>query len=179
MCGWLRVSHLFCFYDMNKGGQGMSDSLMTRQGYEDLKEKLRSMKAHDLQDIIKEVMVAAAHGDLSENAEYTAAKEKKSFIESRIREMEQRLSSAKVIDTAGLSTDRVVFGATVLLEDEDKGGEVTYTIVGIDEADVSQGKISISSPIARGLIAKEEGDSIAIKTPGGVRNYSIIEISFT
>jgi transcription elongation factor GreA len=164
---------------MNKGGSAMSDNIMTRQGYEDLKEKLRRMTVYDLQDIIKEVRVAAAHGDLSENAEYTAAKEKKSFIETRIREMEQRLSSATVIDTAGLSSDRVVFGATVLLQDDDKGEEVSYTIVGIDEADVSQGKISISSPIARGLIGKEEGDSIAIKTPGGVRNYTIMEISFT
>lgn len=156
----------------------MSENIMTRQGYEDLKEKLRRMTVYDLQDIIKEVRIAAAHGDLSENAEYTAAKEKKSFIETRIREMEQRLSSATVIDTSGLCSDRVVFGATVLLQDDDKGEEVSYTIVGIDEADVSLGKISISSPIARGLIGKEEGDSIAIKTPGGVRNYTIMEISF-
>ena len=156
----------------------MSDNIMTRQGYEDLKEKLRRMTVYDLQDIIKEVMVAAAHGDLSENAEYTAAKEKKAFIETRIREMEQRLSGAKVIDTSTLSSERVVFGATVLLQDEDKGEEVSYTIVGVDEADVTQGKISISSPIARALIGKEEGDSVAVKTPGGVRNYSITEISF-
>jgi len=156
----------------------MSDNIMTKQGYEDLKEKLRRMTVYDLQDIIKEVMVAAAHGDLSENAEYTAAKEKKSFIETRIREMEQRLSGAKVIDTSTLSSDRVVFGATVLLQDEDKGEEVAYTIVGVDEADVTLGKISISSPIARALIGKEEGDSVAVKTPGGVRNYSITEISF-
>jgi len=156
----------------------MSDNIMTKQGYEDLKEKLRRMTIYDLQDIIKEVMVAAAHGDLSENAEYTAAKEKKAFIETRIREMEQRLSGAKVIDTSALSSDRVVFGATVLLQDEDKGEEVSYTIVGVDEADVTQGKVSISSPIARALIGKEEGDSVAVKTPGGVRNYSITEISF-
>jgi transcription elongation factor GreA len=156
----------------------MSDNIMTKQGYEELKEKLRRMKVYDLQDIIKEVMVAAAHGDLSENAEYTAAKEKKAFIETRIREMEQRLSGAKVIDTSTLSSERVVFGATVLLQDEDKGEEVSYTIVGVDEADVTQGKISISSPIARALIGKEEGDSVAVKTPGGVRNYSITEISF-
>jgi transcription elongation factor GreA len=156
----------------------MSDNIMTKQGYEDLKEKLRRMTVYDLQDIIKEVMIAAAHGDLSENAEYTAAKEKKAFIETRIREMEQRLSSAKVIDTSTLSSERVVFGATVLLQDEDKGEEVSYTIVGVDEADVTQGKISISSPIARALIGKEEGDSVAVKTPGGLRNYSITEISF-
>ena len=156
----------------------MSDNIMTKQGYADLKEKLRRMTVYDLQDIIKEMQVAAAHGDLSENAEYTAAKEKKSFIETRIREVEQRLSHAQVIDTSALSSDRVVFGATVQLQDEDKGEEVTYMIVGIDEADVSQGTISLSSPIARALIGKEEGDSVAVKTPGGVRNYSIIEISF-
>jgi transcription elongation factor GreA len=156
----------------------MSDNIMTKQGYADLKEKLRRMTVYDLQDIIKEVMVAAAHGDLSENAEYTAAKEKKSFIETRIRELEQRLSNATVIDTSTLSSDRVVFGATVLLQDDDKDEKVTYTIVGIDEADVTQGKISLSSPIARALIGKEEGDSVAVKTPGGVRNYSIIEICF-
>ena len=156
----------------------MSDNIMTKQGYADLKEKLRRMTVYDLQDIIKEMQVAAAHGDLSENAEYTAAKEKKSFIETRIREVEQRLSNAQVIDISTLSSDRVVFGATVQLQDDDKGGEVLYTIVGVDEADVSQGKISLSSPIARALIGKEEGDSVAVKTPGGVRNYSIIEISF-
>jgi transcription elongation factor GreA len=156
----------------------MSDNIMTRQGYEDLKEKLRRMTTYDLQDIIKEMQIAAAHGDLSENAEYTAAKEKKGFIESRIREIEQRVSNARVIDTSMLTSDRVVFGATVQLQDEDKGEEVVYTIVGIDEADVSLGKISLSSPIARALIGKEEGDSVAVKTPGGVRNYSIIDISF-
>jgi transcription elongation factor GreA len=156
----------------------MSDNIMTRQGYEDLKEKLRRMTTYDLQDIIKEMQIAAAHGDLSENAEYTAAKEKKGFIESRIREIEQRVSNARVIDTSMLTSDSVVFGATVQLQDEDKGEEVVYTIVGIDEADVSLGKISLSSPIARALIGKEEGDSVAVKTPGGVRNYSIIDISF-
>jgi len=107
----------------------MSDNIMTRQGYEDLKEKLRRMKTYDLQDIIKEVQIAAAHGDLSENAEYTAAKEKKAFIETRIREMEQRMSNATVIDTSTLSSDKVVFGATVLLQDDDKDEQVSYTIV--------------------------------------------------
>ena len=156
----------------------MSDNIMTKQGYEDLKEKLRRMTVYDLQDIIKEMQIAAAHGDLSENAEYTAAKEKKAFIETRIREIEQRLSNPRVIDTSMLTSERVVFGATVQLQDDDKGEEVSYTIVGIDEADVSVGKISLSSPIARALIGKEEGDSVAVKTPGGVRTYSIIEISF-
>lgn len=156
----------------------MSENIMTKQGYEELREKLRKLKAYDRQEVILEMRTAAAHGDLSENAEYDAAKEKQMFVEGKIREIEQKLSSAKVIDTNNLSSDKVVFGATVLLQDDDKDEEVSYQIVGVDEADVSQGKISISSPIARALIGKEEGDSISVKTPGGVRNYSILEIHF-
>ncbi len=156
----------------------MSENIMTKQGYEDLREKVRKMKAFDRQAVIKEIAAAAAHGDLSENAEYDAAKEKQSFLEGKIRELEQKLANAKVIDTSALQADKVVFGATVVLEDEDKGGEVTYQIVGVDEADVEKGKISISSPIARALIGKEEDDDVAVKAPGGVRNYLIKEISF-
>jgi transcription elongation factor GreA len=151
---------------------------MTKQGYEELREKVRRLKAFDRQEVIKEIQMAAAHGDLSENAEYDAAKEKQMFIEGKIRELEQRLSFAKVIDTSSLSSDKVVFGATVLLKDEDKGEEVSYQIVGVDEADVARGKISISSPIVRALIGKEEGDSVEVKAPGGIRNYSILEVSF-
>ncbi len=157
----------------------MSDNIMTKQGYEDLKEKLRKMKAVDRQEVIKEIAAAAAHGDLSENAEYDAAKEKQSFLEGKIKEYETKIATAQVIDTANLSSERVVFGATVQMEDVDKGEEVTYKIVGVDEADVNQGKISISSPIARALIGKEEGDDVTVRTPGGVRNYAIIEISFS
>ncbi len=156
----------------------MSDNIMTKLGYDELREKIRKMKAFDRQQIIKEIAAAAAHGDLSENAEYDAAKEKQNFLEGKIKGLEQRLANAKVIDTSRLSSDRVVFGATVLLEDEDKGGEVSYQIVGVDEADLEQGKISISSPIARALIGREEGDSAEVKAPGGIRNYSILEISF-
>ena len=156
----------------------MSDNVMTKTGYEDLKEKLKKMKSVDRQQIIKEIRVAAAHGDLSENAEYDAAKEKQSFIEGKIKEIEQRIGSAQVIDISTLSADRVVFGATVKLEDEDKGDEVVYSIVGVDEADISINKISISSPIARALIGKEEGDSVQVRAPGGVRNYLILEITF-
>jgi transcription elongation factor GreA len=151
---------------------------MTKQGYEELREKVRRLKAFDRQEVIKEIQMAAAHGDLSENAEYDAAKEKQMFIEGKIRELEQKLSNAKVIDTSSLSSDKVVFGATVLLKDEDKGEEVSYKIVGVDEADVARGKISISSPIVRALIGKEEGDSVEVKAPGGIRNYSILEVSF-
>ena len=156
----------------------MSETVMTQNGYEELKEKLRRMKTVDRQEVIKDIAAAAAHGDLSENAEYDAAKEKQSFVEGKIKEIEQKLGAAKIIDTSKLSGTRVVFGAKVQLEDEDKGGEVTYQIVGVDEADVAHGKISISSPIARALIGKEEGDSIEVRTPGGLRNYSIIEVSF-
>ena len=156
----------------------MSNNVMTKTGYEDLKEKLKKMKSVDRQQIIKEIRVAAAHGDLSENAEYDAAKEKQSFIEWKIKDIEGKVGSAQVIDISKLSSDRVVFGATVKLEDEDKGDEVVYSIVGVDEADISINKISIGSPIARALIGKEEGDSVQVRAPGGVRNYLILEITF-
>ncbi|MBM4310441.1 MAG: transcription elongation factor GreA [Deltaproteobacteria bacterium] len=156
----------------------MHDSVMTRKGHEILKEQLRRMKTVDRQEIIKEIATAAAHGDLSENAEYDAAKEKQSFVEGRIKEIEQRLAGAQVIDPSTISSDRVVFGATVVLEDEDRGGEVTYQIVGVDEADVEQGKISVSSPIARALIGRSVDDFIEVKTPGGVRSYTVVEIRF-
>jgi len=156
----------------------MSDNVMTKSGYESLKEKLKRMKTVDRQQIIQEIQAAAAQGDLSENAEYDAAKEKQSFIEGKIKEIETKISGAKVIDVSSLSSDKVVFGATVTLEDEDKGDEVRYSIVGVDEADLSLGKISISSPIARALIGKEDGDSVQVKTPGGIRNYLILNVSF-
>jgi transcription elongation factor GreA len=156
----------------------MQDSVMTRKGYENLKEQLRKMKTYDRQEIIKEIATAAAHGDLSENAEYDAAKEKQSFTEGRIKEIEQRLASAQVIDPALISSDKIAFSAIIILEDEDRGGEVTYQIVGVDEADVEQGKISLSSPLARALIGKSVDDFIEVKTPGGVRSYTVVEIRF-
>jgi transcription elongation factor GreA len=151
---------------------------MTRQGYEALMEKLRKFKAFDRQQIIKEIEVARGFGDLSENAEYEAAKEKQGLIEKQIKELEQKLTHAMVIDTKSLNSDRVIFGATVRLEDLDRGENIDYQIVGADEADVEQGKISINSPIARALIGREEGDDVAVQTPGGVRNYSVLEITF-
>lgn len=153
-------------------------SVMTKNGYETLKEQLRKMKTVDRQEIIREIATAAAHGDLSENAEYDAAKEKQSFIEGRIKEIEQRLAGAQVIDPAMISSDKIAFGATVVLEDEDRGGEVTYQIVGLDEADVDKGKISVSSPIARALIGRSVDDLIEVKTPGGVRNYTVLHLRF-
>ena len=156
----------------------MQASVMTKNGYETLKEQLRKMKTVDRQEIIREIATAAAHGDLSENAEYDAAKEKQSFIEGRIKEIEQRLSGAQVVDPAMISSDKIAFGATVVLEDEDRGGEVTYQIVGLDEADVDKGKISVSSPIARALIGRSVDDLIEVKTPGGVRSYTVLHIRF-
>lgn len=155
----------------------MSDNVMTKQGYETLKEKLRRLKVYDRQEVIEQMRIAAAHGDLSENAEYDAAKERQMFVEGKIREIEQKLARAKVIDTSNLPTDKVVFGVTVHLNDDDRNEEVIYQIVGVDEADVEQGKISISSPIARALIGKRIGDSVSVKTPGGVRNYTILDIT--
>lgn len=156
----------------------MQESVMTKNGYETLKEQLRKMKTVDRQEIIREIATAAAHGDLSENAEYDAAKERQSFIEGRIKEIEQRLAGAQVIDPAMISSDKIAFGATVVLEDEDRGGEVTYQIVGLDEADVDKGKISVSSPIARALIGRSVDDLIEVKTPGGVRSYTVLHIRF-
>lgn len=152
---------------------------MTKQGYEDLFAKLRKLKAVDRQKVIKEIEAARGHGDLSENAEYDAAKEKQGFVEMQIKELEQKLSHATVIDPSTISSDRVVFGATVLLDDEDRGERIRYRIVGMDEADVAQGKISINSPIARALLGKEEGDCVEVRTPGGVRTYSLLEIQYT
>jgi transcription elongation factor GreA len=151
---------------------------MTRQGYEALAEKLRKFKTVDRQMIIKEIEVARGFGDLSENAEYEAAKEKQGLIEKQIKELEQKLTHAMVIDPSSLNSDKVMFGATVCLEDLDRGENIYYQIVGADESDVEQGKISINSPIARALIGRVEGDDVAVQTPGGVRNYSILEITF-
>ncbi len=152
---------------------------MTRQGYEALLEKLKRYKTIDRQNIIKEIEVARGFGDISENAEYDAAKEKQSIIEKKIKELEQKLASAMIVDTAALNSDRVIFGATVILDDLDRGEKIVYQIVGADEADADGGKISIHSPMARSLIGKEEGDEVQVRTPGGIRNYRILGISFT
>ncbi|MDE1957167.1 MAG: transcription elongation factor GreA, partial [Betaproteobacteria bacterium] len=129
--------------------------------------------------VIQAIAEARAQGDLSENAEYEAAKDRQGFIEGRIAEIEGKLSSAQVIDPSALDADgRVVFGATVELCDEDSGDEVSYQIVGDDEADLKQGMISVSSPIARALIGKEEGDLVKVLAPAGTRSYSIVKVSY-
>ena len=152
---------------------------MTVQGAEQLRQELDKLKKVERPRIIAAIAEARAHGDLSENAEYHAAKEQQSFIEGRIAEVEAKLSSAQIIDPTTVNAEgRVVFGATVNLLDVDVDSEVTYQIVGDDEADIEKGKISISSPIARALISKEEGDEVVVKVPDGERNYEILEVRY-
>ena len=152
---------------------------MTIKGAELLKEELQRLKSVDRPNIIQAISEARAQGDLSENAEYDAAKEKQGFIEGRIQELEGKLSAAQIIDPATLDvTGRVVFGATVELEDLEDGTKFTYQIVGDDEADIALNKISISSPIARALISKEEGDVVAVQAPGGNREVEILAVRY-
>ena len=150
---------------------------MTPKGYRKLKVELRECQAERprLSDIILE---AREHGDLSENADYHAAKERQSFLEGRIIELEAKIGQAEVIDPAKLSGDMVVFGANVTLSDVDTEEEMSYSIVDDDESDVKNGLISISSPVARALIRHEVGDEVKVKTPGGLRVYEIIDVSF-
>ncbi len=152
---------------------------LTVKGAEKLREELARLKTVDRPRVIEAIAEARAHGDLKENAEYHAAREQQSFIEGRIGEIEGKLSNAQIIDPAALSTEgQVVFGATVDLIDEDTGKEVTYQIVGEDEADIKQGLISIGSPIARALIGKQEGDFAQVQAPGGVREYEVLAVRY-
>jgi transcription elongation factor GreA len=151
---------------------------MTLQGHERLKEELKQLKVVERKKISEEIEVARAHGDLRENAEYHAAKEKQSFIEGRIQELEDKLARAQPIDVSKLSGERVVFGATVTFVDVETDEKSVYMIVGDDEADLKAGKISVSSPIARALIGKNEGDEVPVKTPKGSRTVEIVSVVF-
>jgi transcription elongation factor GreA len=152
---------------------------LTKRGAEALKAELHKLKTVDRPSVINAIAEARAQGDLSENAEYDAAKDRQGFIEGRIAEVEGKLSSAQIIDPAALNADgKVVFGSTVDLEDEDSGAKVTYQIVGEDEADLKLGRININSPIARAIIGKEEGDSVEVQAPGGARHYEIIAVRY-
>lgn len=151
---------------------------MTIRGLTMVETELKQLKSVDRPETIKMISEAREHGDLSENAEYHAAKERQSFIETRIMELESILSRSQVIDPAKLSGGAVKFGATVHLVDEDTDEEVKYQIVGEIEADVKAGLVSIQSPIARALIGKEEGDSVEVSTPGGGRSYEILKVEF-
>jgi transcription elongation factor GreA len=152
---------------------------ITLRGAEALRVELRTLKSEARPNVIKAIAEARAHGDLSENAEYHAAREQQGFIEGRIQELESKLSNAEIIDVTTLEpTGRVVFGATVELEDEDSGAKVTYQIVGEDEADIKAGRISFASPIARALVGKSQGDAVEVAAPSGKRNYELIAVRY-
>ncbi|MCE1183508.1 MAG: transcription elongation factor GreA [Rhodocyclales bacterium] len=157
----------------------MSKVPLTVKGAEKLREELHRLKTVDRPSVIAAIAEARSHGDLSENAEYDAAKERQGFIEGRIQEVEGKLSNAQIIDPKLLDADgRCVFGATVELEDQDSGDAVVYQIVGEDEADIKAAKISVSSPMARALIGKYAGDIAQVQAPGGVREYEIIDVRY-
>jgi transcription elongation factor GreA len=151
---------------------------MTAAGLASLEDELRMLKAQERPAIIRAIAEARSHGDLSENAEYHAARERQSFVEGRIAELEEITSAAEVIDPSTLSGDTVKFGANILLLDEDTEKEVAYQIVGMYEADIKQSRLSITSPLAKALIAKKVGDTVAVPAPGGDRTYEILKISY-
>ncbi len=151
---------------------------MTRQGHEMLTEELRRLKGIERPATSEAIRRAREHGDISENAEYDAAKEKQAMIEARIRLIEDKLARAEVVDASGQPPDKVRFGTTVVLEDLDTGDEITYRIVGEDEADVSRGLLSVTSPVARALIGKAVEDQVKVTVPAGNREYEVREIRF-
>lgn len=152
---------------------------LTVRGAERLREEVKRLKSEDRPRVIKAIAEARAHGDLSENAEYHAAKEQQGFIEGRIKDLESKLADAEVIDVTRIPANgKVVFGATVLLTDEDSGDEITYQIVGEDEADIKAGRISVNSPMARALIGKRAGDVAVVKTPAGERQFEIVKVRY-
>ena len=152
---------------------------VTLRGAEQMREELHQLKSVDRPKVIDDIAEARAHGDLKENAEYHAAREQQGFIEGRIQDLEGKLSNCQEIDVTSLPQNgKVVFGVTVDLEDEDSGDAVTYQIVGDDEADIKENKISVNSPIARAMIGKEEGDTAVVQAPGGTRNLEIVEVRY-
>ncbi len=151
---------------------------MTSQGYQRLMEDLKRLKGVERPKVVQDIEEAREHGDISENAEFHAAKERQSLLDVQIRETEDRLARAQVIEIATLSGDKVVFGATVTLADEDSGDKVVYQIVGDHEAEPKNGKISVSSPVARALIGKSVGDEIQVRTPTGVRTFELLRLEF-
>ncbi len=151
---------------------------MTRRGAEALKETVAYLKGEKRHKIVAAIEEARAHGDLSENAEYHAAKEEQVMNEARLKNLEDKVARAQIIDPASISSDKIVFGATVELLDVDSDSEITYQIVGVDEADIEQGKVSITSPMARAMIGKEEGDVAVVQAPSGEREYEIQSIEY-
>jgi len=151
---------------------------MTASGYSRLQEELKRLKTVERPAVIKAIENAREHGDLSENAEYHAARERQSFIEGRVAELEDKIARAEVIDVGKLSGKTIKFGATITLADEDTDEESTYQIVGQDESDIGQGLLSVNSPLARALIGKTKGDSVEVNTPKGARSYEVIRVRF-
>jgi transcription elongation factor GreA len=155
----------------------MGRSPITRDGYNQLNKELGNLKKIVRPQVIKAIEEARAHGDISENAEYIAAKEHQSFVEKKIREIEQKLANSEIMDTQNLPTDKIGFGSIVTLENLDNGGEVTYQILGPDESDIPSGKISITSPLGKALIEKEVHDEVIVKSPGGIKKYTVLKIA--
>ena len=156
----------------------MDKAPMTAEGYDRLLQELKHLKTVERPSVIKAIAEAREHGDLSENAEYHAARERQSFIEGRVLEIEDMISRAQVIDTSKLSGDTVKFGATVTLADEETDEEATYQIVGANESDISRGRLSITAPLARGLIGKGVGEVVEVTTPNGAKSYEIVQVQF-
>ncbi|KPK58346.1 MAG: transcription elongation factor GreA [Gammaproteobacteria bacterium SG8_31] len=157
----------------------MSKVPLTARGAAMLRDELKKLKSVDRPRVIRAIAEARAHGDLRENAEYHAAKDQQGFIEARIREIEGKLSHAQIIDVSKVETGgRVVFGSTVVLHDHDSDAEITYQIVGEDEADIKQGRVSFTSPVARALIGRCQGDDVTVRTPTGERDYEILEVRY-
>ncbi len=154
----------------------MARAPITREGYNQLQKELENLKKVVRPQVIKAIDEARAHGDLSENAEYVAAKEQQGFTEKKIHEIEQRLANCEIIDPSYFPTDVVGFGSTVTLKNANNGGEVTYQIVGPDESDIPSGKISIVSPLGKALLGKEVEDEVKVQTPGGVKIYTLLKI---
>jgi len=155
----------------------MRETLLTRQGCKMLKEELHRLKTVERRELSRQIAEARAHGDISENAEYSAAKEKQRILEKKIGDLEKKLSRVRIIDDEKIATDKAYIGATLLLKDIESGEELQYTLVGEDESDFSQGKISITSPVGQGLLGCKEGDTAEIKVPAGMLRYRILKIS--
>ena len=155
----------------------MSRTPITKRGYEKLKTELQHLKTVEVPENIREIEEARAHGDISENAEYTAAKERQSFIQGKIQEIENNLANSTIVDLKNLTDDKIVFGTTVTIEDITTNEVTRYQLVGPFESDINERKISVTSPIGRALIGKEAGDTVKVKTPGGVRKFEIVDIA--
>ena len=155
----------------------MARSPITREGYNTLQKELGNLLKVVRPQVVKAIEEARAHGDLNENAEYIAAKERQSFVEKKIHEIEQKLANSEIMDITNLPNDRIGFGSIVTLENLENGDRVTYQIVGPDESDIPSGKISIASPLGKALIGKEADEEVAVKTPGGTKNYAVLKIA--